>query len=51
MNRPVHQLVAEAYIPKPDWWTPGMKLDVGHKNIPKRIQTRSFTCAIFLDIY
>lgn len=32
VNRPVHQLVAEAYIPKPDWWTPGMKLDVGHKD-------------------
>lgn len=28
----VHRLVAEAYIPKPDYWTPGMKLDVGHKD-------------------
>jgi hypothetical protein len=28
----VHRLVAEAFIPKPDWATPGMKLDVGHKN-------------------
>ena len=32
VNKPIHRLVAEAYIPKPDWWTPGMKLDVGHKN-------------------
>lgn len=28
----VNRLIAEAFIPKPDWWTPGMKLDVGHKN-------------------
>ena len=32
VNRPVHRMVAETYIPLPDWWTPGMKLDVGHKN-------------------
>jgi hypothetical protein len=28
----VNRLIAEAFIPKPDWWTPGMQLDVGHKN-------------------
>ena len=28
----IHRLIAETYIPKPDYWTPGMKLDVGHKN-------------------
>lgn len=28
----IHRLVAEAYIPKPDWWSPGMKLDVGHRD-------------------
>lgn len=28
----IHRLVAEAFIPKPDWWTPGMNLDVGHKD-------------------
>lgn len=32
VNKPVHRLVAQTYIPKPDWWTPEMKLDVGHKN-------------------
>ena len=32
VNRPVHQLVAEAFIPKPDWYTPGMNVDVGHKD-------------------
>lgn len=31
-NKRIHRLVAETYIPKPDYWTPGMKLDVGHKN-------------------
>ena len=31
-RRRVHRLVAEAFIPKPDWWTPGIKLDVGHKD-------------------
>lgn len=25
-------MVAEAYVPKPDYWTPGMKLDVGHRD-------------------
>lgn len=28
----IHRLVAEAFIPKPDWWTSGMNLDVGHKD-------------------
>ena len=28
----VHRLIAEAYIPKPDWWAPGMPLDVGHRD-------------------
>ncbi len=32
VNKPIHRLVAEVYIPKPDWWMPDMKLDVGHKN-------------------
>ena len=31
-SKAIHRLVAETYIPKPDYWTPGMKLDVGHKN-------------------
>lgn len=31
-NCSIHRLVAEAFVPKPDWWTPGMKLDVGHKD-------------------
>lgn len=31
-RRRVHRLVAEAFIPKPDYWTPGMKLDVGHRD-------------------
>lgn len=31
-KRRVHRLVAEAFVPKPDGWTPGMPLDVGHKN-------------------
>lgn len=31
-NRAVHRLVAEAFIPKPDYWTPGMALDVGHRD-------------------
>ena len=31
-KRKIHRLVAEAYIPKPDWATPGMQLDVGHLN-------------------
>ena len=35
-KRKIHRLVAEAFIPKPDYWTPDMKLDVGHKdNNPK----------------
>lgn len=32
VNKPIHRLVAETYIPKPDYWTPGMKLDVGHRD-------------------
>ena len=28
----VHQLIANAFIPKPDWWEEGMKIDVGHKD-------------------
>ena len=31
-NRSLHRLVAEAFIPKPDYWTPGMRLDVGHRD-------------------
>ncbi len=28
----IHKLVAEAFIPKPDWYVEGMHLDVGHKD-------------------
>lgn len=31
-KRRIHRLVAEAFLPKPDWWAPGMKIDVGHKD-------------------
>ena len=32
IRRKIHSLVAQAFIPLPDWATPGMKLDVAHKD-------------------
>lgn len=40
----VHLMVAETFIPKPDWWQEGMPIDVDHKDSNRKNNEVSNLC-------